>query len=167
MIDELDSEVRALGPISWELGPGMQNNWRLTLTPDGDRALLPLTAAIVARAPEIVGWEVASSRQPREWDLTFSMSLSSGDTVEIDARSWNYVLWRFSDGSLDIKIGLDGVTSLSDEDRYRAAVIVLDGLLGEERRLEKLETIEVVTRLESDELSRATPIALLPQHLSS
>jgi hypothetical protein len=67
----------------------------------------------------------------------------------------------------EIKIAQTGVPLLTEENRYRAALIALDGLLGEECRLRVLSAVEVVDVLSEDEQKRATPIALLPQHLQS
>lgn len=167
LIHELDAEVASLGPIAWEVGPGRNGAWRLTLSPDGELSLLALTSDVISRAPAIGGWEFASSRQPRDWNLIFSLLEESGNKLEIDARPWQYVLWRFPDGMCEIKIAQTGVPLLTEENRYRAALIALDGLLGEECRLRVLSAVEVVDVLSEDEQKRATPIALLPQHLQS
>jgi hypothetical protein len=56
---------------------------------------------------------------------------------------------------------VNNLTTVSSEDRYYAAVVVVEGVLGELLRLERIENIDVVPMLEADETTAARPIAEL------
>jgi hypothetical protein len=158
MLDELDRRVAAIGDVSWELGPGSTKECALTLTPDGDPNLLPVTQRAVAMAPELPLWEFYSARQKKEWELQFSMESSGGNMVDVDARPWRYTLLRLPEGRFDIIVEQPNLGDLIEEDRFAAAVIVLDGILGEARRLLSIDGIEAVTSLEPKYSKGASPM---------
>ncbi|MCA9698860.1 MAG: hypothetical protein KC431_15150, partial [Myxococcales bacterium] len=55
---------------------------------------------------------------------------------------------------------------VTEEDRYTAAVILIDGMLGEERRLDEIDEVEVVLFLEPELGTKVSSIQDLPQHLA-
>ncbi|PRQ10121.1 hypothetical protein [Enhygromyxa salina] len=165
--EELDRQVSRLGGMTWELGPGHAAQNALTLTPDGDPDLLRATKHIVALAPSIPNWEFHPAKPPKEWALTFSLETEGETVVDVDANRWRYVLLRFPDSTFDILLRQDGTELHDDDDRYVAAIIVLDGLLGEEARMSLVGSIELVDAFSAEELARVTPISELPHHLMS
>jgi hypothetical protein len=165
--DALDTRLARLGEIAWELGPGSIAESALAISPDGNPDLLPLTQRIVALAPDLPGWEFHSSRPARADNLEFSITTNSTDELAIDAHSWRYVLYRFPNKVFDIVIEQSNLAEATDDDRYTAAVVLLDGLLGEGKRLLRIRDIEPVVGLNADENKKANRITLLPQHLDS
>jgi len=164
---ELDARVATLGEFSWELGPGRRARCALTIGPGGEAQKLHATRRIVALAPLIAGWEFHWALQPKEWDLRFTLESTRGEPMQIDGRPWRYVLFRFPDGIYDIVLEQNNLENATDEDRYTAAVIAIDGLLGEGRRLLELHEIEPVFELSVGESAKATGLALLPTHLAT
>lgn len=102
LTDELNTRVAELGDVAWELGPGREAPNALTLAPDGNPELLALTKEVVQGAPKITDWEFHWARQPRPAQFEFSLGTEDGSSVDIDARPWRYVLYRFPDGVFDI-----------------------------------------------------------------
>lgn len=165
LLTELDARVSAMGDISWEIGPGAEKECALTLSPDGSHDWFTLTQRAVAMAPELPAWEFHSARQKKEWKLQFSMAVADGRVVNVDARPWRYVLLRFPDGSLEIIIEQSNLIGIDEDSRYTAAVIVLDGILGEALRLLSLKYITPVQALDSKESSKANPMGVLAGQL--
>lgn len=165
--DELDARLAGLGEVAWELGPGSTAENCLAISPDGNAALLRLTQRIVAMAPTLPRWEFHSSRPARAEHLEFSISTSAGDEIAIDARSWRYVLYRLPDKMFDIVVEEPNLGDASEDDRYTAAVVLLDGLLGEGQRLLQIRDIEPVVALKADEAKKSNPITMLPSQLDS
>ena len=64
--------------------------------------------------------------------------------VEIDGKLWEFVLYKFKDGTYDLLFKPDAAQALSDEYLDYAGTIIVDGELGEERRMELVGDIEVV-----------------------
>ncbi|HRI69810.1 MAG TPA: hypothetical protein PK156_36525 [Polyangium sp.] len=164
---ELDKRIAQLGDISWELGPGIVEENALVMTPDGSRDWLPVTQHIVELAPRISGWEFQSARPPRKWDMQFSIEGAGGTHLDIDARPWRYVLFTYPDNTFDIVLEQNNLHSVDDDDRYAAAVVLLDGVVGERRRLALLGGIECVETLSADHACKANPMHHLAQHLDS
>ena len=53
--------------LGWEFGPAIDNDGdRLVITPEHRHNLRPLVDAIIARAPEVEGWEFYHARPPEE-----------------------------------------------------------------------------------------------------
>lgn len=167
LVAELDARVSQLGDVLWEIGPGKAEENALIITPDGSRDWVPVTQHIVALAPRVAGWEFHSARPPRDWDMQFSIEGADGTHLDIDARPWRYVLFKYPDNTFDIVIEERNLHSVSDDDRYAAAVVVLDGALGEKRRLALLGGIEAVETLSVECAHKANPIHHLAQHLNS
>lgn len=167
LLDELEDRVSALGEVSWELGPGIAKECALTLSPDGDPGKLAVTQRAVAMAPELPSWEFYPARQKKEWELQFSVDGSDGRVLEVDARPWRYVLLRFPDGTFDIVIEQANLADVDQEDRYTAAVIVLDGILGEATRLLAIQVIEPTDALSTEQSKKANSISVLEDHFSS
>lgn len=167
LLAELDKRVSQLGDVLWEIGPGKADENSLTITPDGSKDWLPVTQHIVKQAPRISGWEFQSARPPRHWNMQFSIN-GAGDThLDIDARPWRYVLFKYPDNTFDIVLEQNNLQSASDDDRYTAAVILLDGTVGERRWLALLGGIEAVETLSTEHSRKANPMHHLAQHLDS
>lgn len=165
--DELDARLARLGEIAWELGPGSTAENALAISPDGNPALLRLTQRIVAMAPTLPRWEFHSSRPARAESLEFSISTTAGDEIAIDARSWKYVLYRLPNKTFDIVVEQPNLDGATDDDRYTAAIVLLDGLLGEGKRLLRIGDIEPVVALKADEAKKSNIITMLSEQLDS
>lgn len=165
--DALDARLGRLGEIAWELGPGSTAENALAISPDGDPGLLPLTRRIVAMAPRLGRWEFHPARPPRAECLEFSIGTSSGDEIDVDAQSWRYVLFEFPDKTFDIVIEQQNLADVTADNRYTAAVVLLDALLGEGKRLLRIREVEPVAALNPQQGKKANPIAVLPEHLDS
>jgi hypothetical protein len=67
----------------------------------------------------------------------------------------------------EIIIKAPDIEVLNEDDKVAAAEIVLDGILGEEARLNKIDTIEVVSEFEKEYQSKASKIQYLAAHLKT
>lgn len=170
LLDELDRRMTGFGKLMWEIGPGKQEENALVISPDGSKEWLATTQRMVAMAPSIESWEFHWARPPKDWDLQFRYTTRSGDRqVSVDARPWRYVLWEYPDGSFDILIEENNVADLDldDDDQYTAAVIALEGIIGEALRIEFVGDIEVTQSLADDVTDNASAFPTLPAHLAA
>lgn len=159
---ELDARVASLGELAWEIGSSAAGR-RLAISPGGNPDLLPLTRAVVARAPRVSGWTFHPARPPKDWDLTFSL----GADVRIDARGWRYLLQRYADGTLDVEIAAPDLMRYEEPIRIHAARIALDGELGEERRLARVQDVFVYYDFEAADAPRIRPFPDLKRELDA
>lgn len=165
-IAELDRRVSDLGDFAWEVGPGFSARHMLAISPDGEVDLLEVTRAIVAMAPNMSGWEFYSSRQPRPL-TAFTLERVGGQRVQVDPRTWRYVLFRHPDGVFDLVVEMADLAEASDEEKYSAAVVFADASLGEGVRLRLIREIEPVSALPPDMARRANSASHLAAHLAS
>src|SRR5262249_33183984 len=137
LIEQLDKKVLELGDFSWEIGPGWRDTQAnsLVFSPGGDKARLEETRRIVSLAPVCQGWEFYPAKPPKNWNCYFLVTDDTGRQMPVDASTWKYVLLRFPDQSFDITICAPDLKNLTGQLRETAAEIVLDGELGEERRI--------------------------------
>jgi len=91
--------------------------------------------------------------------MRFTVEDRSGAVREVDASGWRYVLLRYPDGAHEVVIEAPSVAELDEELRYSAAIVALDGLLGEERRIEAVDEVSVVPKLESEYAAKARDLA--------
>jgi hypothetical protein len=166
ILEELDHRVAELGEFGWEVGPGTVAENALVISPDGELEKLAVTQHIVSLAPKIANWEILFARPSREPSLEFSMAADAESEFAVDARPWRYVLLRLNESNFRIIIEQNNLHAATDEDRYTAAALVLDGILGERRRLETIQSVEIATVLDRELDGRAQPIEQLSKHLS-
>jgi hypothetical protein len=167
LLDELDERVNKLGDFSWEVGPGRVKENLLVISPNGNLDLLQDTREIIANSIECSDWEYYYAKPPKQWDLIFDFEMSDGNQIEIDASQWTYVLLKYADGMFTIIIKGQHLKQLNDDNKLTAAEIVLDGVLGEEIRIQKICEIDVVEEFESSYQNRASNIKELPNHFKT
>jgi len=162
ILTELDKRIRKLHPrLSWEIGPGRTREWQLVISPNLDPELRKMTDAIIAEAPILPRWQFYSSRRPKEWNYHFQLE-SGGHLKNVDASSWKFVLLEYPDDTFEILLEGRDAISLADDQRWQAAAIVLESVLGEDPLLGKVE-FELVDKLEPQYSADARPIQELRQ----
>lgn len=159
LLSKLDNRVRTLDPkLSWELGPGLFKPWQFVISPNLNRGLRKRAREIVARAPVLPAWEFHSARQPKEWHYQLELG---GDKVPVDVSEWTFVLLKYPDGVHEVLLQGKSLPPLSDEERWQAAAITLESILGEDMVLDRVDEFELVDKLEPRFAERERPI----QHL--
>jgi hypothetical protein len=160
LLEELDTRVRKLDAmLSWEVGPGANEPWQLVISPDLNRELRQKAQAIISRAPVLKGWEFYSARRPKEWDYKFVMKRSGGrESIHLDASRWNFVLLQYPDGAHEVLLQGNNLPALDDDERWQAAAVTLESILGEEVLLERIDEFELVERLDPRFEAKAKPI---------
>ncbi len=158
LLRELDRRIRQLGDeLSWEVGPGLSKPWQLVISPNLDPDRLHLTKAIVSRAPTLPDWEFHASRQPKDWNYQLELG-DAPKAIHIDASEWTFVLLRYPDGAHEILLHARNLPTLTDDQRWQAAAITLESILGEEAVLEKAGEFELVEELEERFAAKQKPI---------
>ncbi len=133
-------------------------------SPDGDESLSEGVRHAISRAPEIPGWEFHAFRQPRDAPPVVDLDTPRG-AVEIDANDAEYVLLRARDGTFDMVVALPAAKQLRSEEQCALAVLLLDGLIGEEARMSLIKNVEFVEACEPKYQGRTTKIKHLRGHL--
>ena len=167
LLDELDARVASLGPVSWEIGPGLERPNLLVITPDGDPEYLRLSKDIVDLAPSILDWEVHPAKPPKQLEhLNFSFTIA-GRVEKINADNWGYLLSQYPDYYFDIVVVAPSLRSIPQKFHGVAVKTVLDSILGEALRLEHIYDIDVVTDESSIPERQPNNIRALREHLVS
>lgn len=160
-LTRLDEMVGSLGAFAWEVGPA---NF-FVLSPGGDRALLKETQAIIDAAPDLRGWEFHAAKPAKNWQPRFELTDANGESFNVDATAWRCVLLKYPDGGLEVVVEANNLGPLSEDYRRWAAEILLDGVLGERRRLELVDQITVVNRLSERESTAAFLAVDIDEHI--
>ena len=150
-IDILDSKLQLLGDFSWEIGYDDEKHKNfLVIPPEGDNELLKETKKIVGLAPKNINWSFYSFKPPKKWDLIFDLLIDDSE-VSFDAKKWEYVLYKYPDNLYDIVIKVTDEDEKYKEYLYDAAFIALEGELGEEFVINRINEIEIVERFNPDQ----------------
>jgi len=167
LLSELDARLLGINPhLSWEVGPGLAKPWQLVVSPNLDQELRATSRLIVSRAPLLDGWEFHAARQPKAWDYHFALERGTGESVRLDAASWTFVLLRHPDGAHEILLKSSDLPPLSEDERWQAAAVVLESILGEDVMMDKVGEFELVDQLEPRFAEKARPIRSLQGALS-
>lgn len=168
LLREVDNRVRDLDPkLSWEIGPGLSKPWQFVISPNLDRELRETTREIVSCAPSLATWEFHSARQPKDWDYKLELENPDGAKIRhVDASAWTFVLLRSPNGDHEILLKGD-VAILGDDERWQAAAITLESILGEDIMIDRIQAFELVSHFEPRFAERARPIHLLRDAVGS
>lgn len=165
LLNELDDKINAFGEFAWEIGPGVSAMNQLVISPGGDLELLPYTKEIISHFKPIPNWEFHYAKPPKQWEFIFDFEKQDGSQVEIDASKWRYVLLRYEDGMYEIIIQGDGLENLDEDEMLTAAEILVDSILGEEKRMTLICAIDIVEELEEQYRSKSNKIKDLDSQL--
>lgn len=165
----LDGPVERLIPrAGWEVGPGSASKWAFTLSPNGIRDLLPLTQCAINGAAPVDGWEFHPAKPPKKWNFQFTMRNNIGQSVNVDARGWKYLLTAYGNRSFfDIGILAENLPRMNQRGAAQAAHIAIEGALGEKLMLERIGDVTLIRHLEREQdRDRLSPLGCLSDHIS-
>jgi hypothetical protein len=116
--------------LAWEIGPGKQKRYSLTISAEGRARVRPLANKIVSLAPTLDEWEFYASRQPRPAPPTIALL---GESDSVATQYWRY-LARFdtTPGRVDLEIFSDDLSQLPEDKALNAVQIYLDAVFGED-----------------------------------
>lgn len=165
-VELIDQKINTLGNFAWEIGPGQLKSFSLTISPGGDCTLLPVTKKIISYAPSLNNWEFHYAKPIKEWEHYFNVTIS-GKKIGVDISNWEYILFKSAKGTYDIQITLTdlppAILAEKNEVLYGIIEMVLDSIIGEEKRLERINEIEFV---KGRQIEKGTSSILnLRQHL--
>lgn len=148
---EIDNKIIELGnDFSWEIGPGLIQKYFLAISPNFNKALLKETYKIISKAPELKGWEFHPALPRKKWNLFWKMHDSNQRIIEVDANNWEYVLYQYEDGVLDIEVLPQNWNRPHDQTLDLAVEIAILGEIGERTYIEKINTYEAVKSFNPD-----------------
>lgn len=165
-ISQLDNKILSMGDFSWEIREGISKNYMLIISPGGDINLLSRTKEIISFSPDLEDWEFFHYKPEKKWD--FKLSLYEEDKVQkiVDVSDWEYVLYKFPDGSFDIIFRAENLINSSDDEKIVIAEIVLESILGEELSLEYIKNIEVLLEFDDVDMQKKSSIKFLKDHFT-
>jgi hypothetical protein len=161
---ELDKRISDFGNFVWEVGPGKYKPYSLVISPGGDVELLEDTKEFISVAPVMENWEFYFSRQIKEWKNCFSVKIGD-ENILVDVSGWEYVLFCYDDGMFDIELKPIPYMEIFDGDKYGIIEMVVDSIVGEELRLKKILSIEIVKAFDIEFHDRRSNIKNLRKHL--
>lgn len=143
LLSQLENRLFAIDRVDWEIGPGRRSACLFSLSPRGDPERLKLTRKIIGQAPQLHGWEFSPAKLERAWNLVFQISVN-GKNIDVDGKLWEFVAYKFKDGRFDLDFRPDEASSLPQNEAHLAATIIIDGELGEERRMALVGDVGIV-----------------------
>lgn len=167
-IELIDQKITSLGDVTWEIGPGRIKLLALTISPGGDATLLQQTKEIVSYAPILNDWEFNYAKPVKEWDNFFYLMIN-GQELGVDISKWKYVIYKTEGYKFDIEVHLFDLPPLllteKDEVLYGIVEMVIESILGEETRLERIDELSFIRNPKVKE--NGSYILHLRQHLET
>lgn len=163
LLKELDHRVASTWPqLSWEIGPAGPGSWYLAISPSLDRQRVPEARKAAASAPTIPGWTIVPFRPRKAWDGTFELETATG-TRTLCVDGWRCVVLRYADGHCEVMIAAPEAAQLHADERWIAAAVALEGILGEEFLLEMIDSFSLEPLPDERNSSRYKPVKDLPK----
>ncbi len=166
IVENLDNLILDFGMFTWEIGSGKVKPWFLTISPNGDRDLIRVSQKIIEHAPNLDDWEFNYCKPAKDWDRKFIIYDSNINEQNIDASNWKYVMLRNEDGMIDLILEAKNITHWDHDTARTAADIIVTSEIGEETKIQKILSVDIVDKLERQYNSRKTEIQYLKKHLN-
>lgn len=166
IVENLDNLILDFGMFTWEIGPGKVKPWFLTISPNGDRDLIRVSQKIIEHAPNLDDWEFNYCKPAKDWDRRFIIYDRNMNEQNIDASNWKYVMLRNEDGMIDLILEAKNITHWDQDTARTAADIIVTSEIGEETKIQKILSVDIVDKLERQYNSRKTEIQYLKKHLN-
>ncbi|WP_306353661.1 hypothetical protein [Flavobacterium sp. '19STA2R22 D10 B1'] len=165
-ISQLNREIMTMGDFNWEVREGNNAKNMLIISPGGDLNLLSSTKRIIELAPEIEDWEFYYYKPSKKWNYRLVLNEEMNVKKILDVKNWEYVLYKFSDGTFDIILKTDNLNELDENQKALIADIVLESILGEEQSLKFIKNVEFVDEFNDLDKSKKNPIKFLQEHFA-
>ena len=166
VVDQMNEHILNLGVLTWDIGLNDDENWFLTLSPNGNQDMLKVSQRIIADAPEHMDWLFYASKPAKNWNRKFTIYDNALDEAFIDASQWHYVVFEEEDGTLELVLEGQNITHLDPEVAETAAEQFVIQELGEVTWILRISSIVIVPVLESEYEATKTPVSELKEHLS-
>jgi len=165
VVDQLNEHILNIGTFAWDIGLNEDNFWFLTISPNGDRDLFEISQEIMGLAPTHLDWSFYSSKPAKNWDRKFSVYNDYLDVVEVDASPWNYICFEEDDGRIELIIEAKNIQNLDSETALSAANQFVTNEIGEELKIQRIASVEIVQLFESEYQDTKYPISELKDHM--
>jgi hypothetical protein len=160
IVESLNDLVLDLGMFSWEIGPGQEQAWSFTLSPNGDRKRMLQSRKIIDQAPPLLGWEFHYSKPAKAWDRSFQLYDDFMVERTIDASDWHFVV-SVQEDLIHILLETPELIRLDPDTVQTAAELVIINEIGEEAKILHVGAIEVVPQLDASLREARVEIAFL------
>ena len=165
IIENIDNLILDLGTFTWEIGAGKVKPWFFTISPNGDRDLIKVSQKIIEHAPNLKNWEFNYSKPAKDWDRRFIIYDGIMHELKIDASNWKFVALQNEDGMIELILEAANIRHLDRETATTAADLFVSNEIGEETKIRKVLSVDIVDQLEPQYNSQKTRIQDLKQHL--
>jgi hypothetical protein len=167
IVQSLDNHILEFGMFTWEIGPSQNNSsdkpFYLIISPNGDKELLSISKSVVKLAPELNDWQFYSSKQVKNADLNFSIYDDNMHERHFDAAEWNFVLSHLPNLETKVILEAKNISHLDSDTKITAAHLALTAILGEEKKINSVAEILIVSEFEEEHRSKSKSIDLLAQ----
>ena len=161
----MQQQIRKLGnDIGWEIGPGIEEQYYLAFTLNGNINNLEVINDILRNAPPSTNWEFRAGRPRRPFNPRLVFRNERGQTVEVNLEQWEYVLIEFDNGAFfDIEV-VSNQVRMDELAQQQAMWIAVQGALGEVDTLAYIDRIYMVHDPDHAWRERSTPFMYLAEH---
>jgi hypothetical protein len=148
--------------ITWEMGPYCLPHEAFVLSPT-TRENLAIAKRAVSLAPAIAGWRFLPAKPAKELlSLEFVVEDRS-----VSADNWRYKLTSYNKCEfVDIEILFDAADAPPSEDADMFCELVVEALIGEELRLDRVGCLNSRTVDDVSLIKNAAPMTHLQKHLA-
>lgn len=160
VVQSLNQHVVGMGKIKWEIGNPASGQFNFILSPNGDKDLLKITKKIIDTAPAVESWTFDHA-YPATGKPTLQIYDQNMEIHEVDSNPWKVVIVDLPDNHFDLTIAAENLFHLDGDTQIVAVDLILNALLGEERKINHIAGFEIVEALDAEEAQVAIPMSNL------
>ena len=149
LVEEMNNKVLDFGMFSWEIGPGQEKKYALTISPNGSKQRLSISKQMMYAAPLMPEWELHYCKPAKDWDFTFQLFDDFMIQRKIDASSWQFLLAKSPGEGISILLDSPSIQGLSEDLKQNAADLVITNCIGEEHKIDYLKGIQFINEFDA------------------
>jgi hypothetical protein len=165
VVEQLNERILSFGMLTWDIGLNEDDNWFLTLSPNGNKDILKISQSIMAEAPDHMDWIFHASKPAKNWNRQFSVYDDYLDEQLVDASNWHYLIFEDGDGKLALILEASNVSHLNEELTETAAEQFIIHELGELTWMLHVGSVEIIPMVEPDHEELKNHVSDLKEHL--
>ncbi len=164
VVQSLNQHILGMGKIKWELGNPSPGFFTFTLSPNSDRELLKITKTVIASVKLIPGWSFYHALQPTG-NASLQMYDLNMEIQEVNAHSWRVAPFSDGNGRYELMLEADNIMHLDEDTQTVAVDLILNALLGEERKIKALVGFDILDSFDDKQAEHAFPMLGLSDFL--
>ncbi len=142
IVQQIDHHILGMGKLKWEISNPRKDRFNLIISPNSNRELFQITQDIVEQSPYFEEWTFFNAI-PAKGAFNIQLYDNNMDLQFVDAENWQVAIFPEGQNKVELIVLSENIDHLDEETQWVAVDLVITSILGEAKKIEKINTLEV------------------------